>query len=415
MKAVVLSFYHPDLVNGGGQQVAINLHRALLKKGVESTFVGADNNVPATLRSVATPLSKLAGRKNEYVCQVSSFDSFFMLNEDVWASKALFNLIVQIKPDVIYANHFLMLGVNLLAQIKVALPNAKFIFVAHEFLSICTRDGHIVRPDGTACSSHTPTDCIKCFPTVGTTNFIVRNSIFENFLTVFDRIVTPSKFMHSRLLSVYPNLKGRMTCIPNGSFFQSDIQKLSASKITNNQIKKVGFFGQMLADKGVYELLNAADVIISDMDNVSFDFWGGNLNLNSSEFRAKFEAKLAVVKEKPNGANVRLMGVYKNQDSISLMKNYDVLVFPSKWPETFSLVFSEAVLAGASIVVPDIGAFKERSKAYKDRVFLYNPSEQQGMVDSIRFALTRNIKPISISYPEDLSIESMADLYISLV
>jgi len=150
--AIVLSFYHPDLVKGGGQQVAINLHRSLLEKNVHSTFIGLDNNLPDSLRSDATPLRKIPGRKNEYVCQVDGFNTMFMLSNNTWSSKTLFSFIKDAQPDVIYVHHFLMLGLNLINDLKAALPKTKFIFTAHEFLSVCLRDGHLVKPDGSLCT-----------------------------------------------------------------------------------------------------------------------------------------------------------------------------------------------------------------------------------------------------------------------
>lgn len=416
MKPLILSFYHPDIVKGGGQQVAINLHRAFVKKGIDSTFIGFDNNLPKTMRSDATPLCMLPGRINEYVCQVSSFNSTQMLSDDPWSSKASFELIYQLKPSVIYVHHFLMIGVDFIWHLKRNLPATKFIFTAHEYLSICQRDGHLIKKDGSLCNSHTPTDCTKCFPNISVTSFDLRNRLFERFFEIFNWVVTPSKYMHESMKRSYPAIARKLICIPNGSFYKNELLKIKAKKLTCNSDKKVGFFGQLLSDKGIYEYLSSCDHLLDEFENIDFDIVGGNFNLNSDEFKSKFNLKLSQLKSKKNGSRINIFGEYRNQNVILMMRKYDILVFPSKWPETFSLVFSEAIISGATVIVPNIGAFSERSKGYKDRVITYDLNEKNSLTEAIRFAIKRKINDSTpIQMGEDLTIETMAQKYLGLV
>ena len=413
-KAIVLSFYHPDIVKGGGQQVAINLHRALAKNNFESIFIGLDNNVPKSMRSDATSLRKMPGRSNEYVCQVNNFNTFFMLSNDTWSAKTLFKFIKDFEPNVIYVHHFLMLGLNFINDLRGALPKTKFIFTAHEFLSVCMRDGHLVKTDESVCTSHLPTDCIKCFPTFAVTDLTMRNSLFDKFFENFNKVVTPSKFMHQTLLATYPSLKGKLATIPNGSYSQVEINKFTAQTPANNKIKKIGFFGQLLADKGVYELLSAVEMLYQDQMEFFVELCGGNLKLNPQEFQEKFNQKLSSVHENYGKDRIKLTGEYKNQNVVELMSKFDILVFPSKWPETFSLVLSEALLSGATILVPEVGAFKERAKLYKDRVLTYDFADVNSLAETLKFALNKTKVNNTIKISEDLSIEGMANKYIAL-
>jgi len=243
----------------------------------------------------------------------------------------------------------------------------------------------------------------------------MRQNLFSRFFENFNKVVTPSKFMHATLQSMYPSLKGKLLAIPNGSYSQAEINKYASKKIEPNKIKRVGFFGQLLDDKGVYELLTVVESLLQDNHDFFMEFCGGNLNLNRPEFKEKFDKKLKSIHENFGKDRVKLTGEYKNQNVVDLMSKYDILVFPSKWPETFSLVLSEALLSGATILVPEIGAFKERAKLYKDRVITFDAQDQTSMGEALKFALTKSKLPTTIKLAEDLSIESMTKKYIDLM
>jgi glycosyltransferase involved in cell wall biosynthesis len=239
--------------------------------------------------------------------------------------------------------------------------------------------------------------------------------MFEKFFDIFDYVVTPSKFMHEHLSSTYKSLRGRLRCIPNGSYTSNEIKKFTSVKRQSNLIPKIGFFGQLLADKGVYELLLAFEQLLLAGIKFEADFWGGNLLLNPMVFQNKFNEKYQSLEGNKVGSEINLKGEYKNIEAIDLMKSYSILIFPSKWPETFSLVMSEALLSGRTLIVPNIGAYKERAKLYKDRVLTYDIKSSTGIYDTIRIALNKKIPASNYEIAEDLSVESMAENYISLV
>jgi glycosyltransferase involved in cell wall biosynthesis len=416
MKALVISFFHAEIVPGGGQQVALNSHRGFIKAGIDSTIIGVHNNLPDSLRSDATPITKLTGKVNEYVCQVNSFNDEYMIADDPWSAKALFDFAIQSKPDVVYIHHFLMVGIDVLHTMRKALPETKFVFIAHEFLSICRNDGHLKRTDGTLCGSQTPIDCVKCHPVVSAKVFSMRQAAFGKFLGAMDFVVTPSKFMHAPLLAAFPGLKKRLRCIPNGSYNSKYILLNFTSKLRRpvTSQAKVGFFGQVLHDKGVLPLANAILEICGVVPTLTLDYWGGNFELNKEDFKQEFLNTVSNVNLKTGFDSIKLKGAFKNEDVLPLMRQYNVVVFPSVWPETFSLVFSEAMLAGVKVVAPAIGAFVERAKLYKGRVFLYAPNEVGGLSAAIKLAL-KSTPTLDFVQKEDLSIETMAKAYIELI
>jgi len=99
---------------------------------------------------------------------------------------------------------------------------------------------------------------------------------------------------------------------------------------------------------------------------------------------------------------------------VDVMANYDCVVFPSLWPETFSMVFSEAVVAGCKIVAPSIGAFKERVVEAGGNAFLYKLGDPLSFSVAVNAALSTAYSPLDEHAGENLTIDAMAQSYIRI-
>jgi GT2 family glycosyltransferase/glycosyltransferase involved in cell wall biosynthesis len=71
-------------------------------------------------------------------------------------------------------------------------------------------------------------------------------------------------------------------------------------------------------------------------------------------------------------SKVTVTGPYRHQDLSNLIDEHgcDILLFPARWPETYSYTLSSALESGLPIVAPDLGAFPERL-ANRDHVMLF--------------------------------------------
>lgn len=418
MKALSLSFYHPSIIPGGAQQVAYNLHSGLLKAKHDSYFIGFHNNLSSSYISDATPIVKIPLKNNEYICNVGAFNYETFCNSDPWSFKAIVDFIEGLNPDVIYVHHFLLIGVDLLPIIRKVVPKAKIIFIAHEYLTVCKRNGHLVRPDGSLCSSFSSFDCVKCFPSVSEKFFTYQHYLYKKFLSEVDFVVSPSKSMHNVLNNVF-ELKGKLTSIGNGSFWLKDIKKFQSESISGlRQPATLAFFGQLLEDKGIYTLLKSIKDVLLVNPLVNLHLWGGNFELNSDEFKVKFNKIIAEINmQHPD--RIFMHGHYKNEDILKLMSNYEVVVFPSVWPETFSLVMSEAIIAGCRVIVPNVGAFKERAASYPNQVSLYEfnsiGSLSKNIIDSMSNPNEVYRKKLDSNNLESLSIENMVNQYLNMI
>ena len=78
------------------------------------------------------------------------------------------------------------------------------------------------------------------------------------------------------------------------------------------------------------------------------------------------------------------MDRYRQEDLPAILSNIDVIVIPSLWHETFSIVAREALLSGTPVVASEVGALPEVIE--HERNGLLVPA---GDVDALHGALQR--------------------------
>ena len=104
--------------------------------------------------------------------------------------------------------------------------------------------------------------------------------------------------------------------ISNGSFNNEELVKINFTN-KKNYDKKIGFFGQVLEDKGVLELLKVFEKILHEFKDARLEFNGSGLNLNRPEFIKSFSD--FINKINISSTSVVLKGAYKNVDVVKLM------------------------------------------------------------------------------------------------
>lgn len=412
MRALVLSFMHPDIVPGGAQQVAYNLHLGLQRAGHQSFFTAFHDRLPARLVSDATPLVKMPQRENEYIVNVSGFDYERFVSSSRWLLEAYIRFAKGIQPDVIFAHHFMLCGIDFLVALRKAFPAAKFVFTAHEFLPICKRDGHLVRTNGQLCTSYTPFDCIGCFPNAEPKDFSVRYRMFHKLFDICDVVVTPSLFQ-GEIMAKHFDFGDRLAVISNGSFNEFSHAHNGASR--GQRGESIGFFGQVLRDKGIGFLLQQLPALLNNRKQLKVHIWGSGLDMNPGNFAEKVQQAMGQLGQAFGADRIALRGAYDNRRVIDLMANYDCLVFPSLWPETFSMVFSEAMVAGCKIIAPSLGAFKERAAEAGGNAYLYKLGDPLSFSVAVNSALSTPYKPLGEDDGEALTIDAMTTSYLRIV
>lgn len=412
MRALILSFLHPDIVPGGAQQVAYNLHLGLQRAGHQSFFTAFHDKLPARLRSDATPIVKMPQRDNEYIVNVAGFDYDRYVSCSRWLLEAYVRFARGIKPNVIFVHHFVLVGIDFLVALRKALPDARFVFTAHEFLPICKKDGHLVRTNNQLCTSYTPFDCIGCFPNAEPKDFSVRYKLFQSLFDACDVVVTPSLFQ-GQILASHFAFGDRLAVVPNGSFDQ--VSHAHNGEDRRARGASIAFFGQVLRDKGIEFLLQQIPALLSNHKQLTIHIWGSGLDMNPVDFQQHVEQAMVQIGENFGKDRVVLRGTYDNRRVVEIMALYDCVIFPSLWPETFSMVFSEALIAGCKIIAPAVGAFKERHGEAGGNCHLYELGDALSFSVAVNTAISAPYKPLSATAGDALAIGAMTESYLATV
>src|SRR5690349_20217175 len=135
---LLVSFFHPELVRGGAQQVCYELFQGLRDEpDVEPTLLASvDDSMPALYKSGAR-ITGFDRRPNEFLFLSRDYDYTWHRVPSDLLIESYVEFLELVRPDVVHFHHFLTLGIDLLSITRRTLPNARIVFTFHEFLAIC--------------------------------------------------------------------------------------------------------------------------------------------------------------------------------------------------------------------------------------------------------------------------------------
>ena len=145
MKILLISFYHPEVVRGGEQQICYELFQGLKARGADVTLLASVDPSIGYLYKSGARITGFDGRPDEFMFLSRDYDYVWDKVANVLLIESFIEFLQLIKPDVVHFHHFLTYGIDLLTLTRRVLPNAKIVFTAHEFLTICAAEGHMVR------------------------------------------------------------------------------------------------------------------------------------------------------------------------------------------------------------------------------------------------------------------------------
>jgi len=109
------------------------------------------------------------------------------------------------------------------------------------------------------------------------------------------------------------------------------------------------FCGNIIKEKGPFELLDSIPMIVDKYADTKFIFMGSGEDLN--KLRKK-------VKEKQLGKNIIFTGYITGEEKIDYFKQAHIFVLPS-YSEGFPLVVLEAMAAGLPLIITPVGGLLE--------------------------------------------------------
>jgi glycosyltransferase involved in cell wall biosynthesis len=351
MKTLIYVHGHPHLQAGGSEVAAYALFCDLKARGHEPMFLGVADSAFVGGHPALAPFTE---DRSEYIMPNLISDHFLFLGGH--RASVLDQIVDLVKArgiEIIHFHHFLGIGADGLITLRHRLPDVGFVFTAHEYLSLCARDGQMLMSNlAGRCTRPQFDKCARCVKHAPPAYFALREAVFRQVFAGFDAVISPSRFLAERLAE-----SGICSCPvqvienrnENAPRFEPQAGEPSA------KVNRFGFFGQINPFKGADLLLEAAALYQARAGAAPAEFHlFGGLAGDTLAYPYYISHQLA------GADNLTFHGRYDGRKVIELMRDMDWIVVPSIWWENSPVVIEEALVAGRPIICSNIGGMAEK-------------------------------------------------------
>jgi len=350
----ILSHAHPDFSKGGGELAAYYQFTTQRAAGQRVVFVAASET--ATQYASSRPIEMvLRHAPDEFLYTFSGMAEDRLAWNDPQQRRVLVEFLAGLDCSVYHLHHYWRIGVDLIVDLMVARPDARFVLTLHEMLAICLHHGQMVKTRSRElCRQDSPMRCLACFPEQTLERFILRKAALLHTLRRFDQLFYPSQFIRDRYeawgltgprAEVLENYLGSATHgAPPPPPMPADPARAA----------HFGFFGQPTAFKGLDVLLRALPLALRSRPDIVLTVYGAE----REDLLRPFPSLDPLVEDL--GAAVTFTGRYNPADAVSLMRGVGWVIVPSIWWENSPVVIQEARHAGTPLIVSGIGGMAEK-------------------------------------------------------
>ena len=348
----VISHAHPDFSKGGGETAAYRHFQTLAGEGWDATFVaGVDlpgGQSPSDRGEVAAGYGG-----NEYLYAVGGMEEDRLWWRNPEERRALVRLLAGLGADVYHFHHYWRVGLDLVAELGEARPDARLVLTIHEMLAICSHHGQMVRTRSRElCRKETAQRCLQCFPDQTLDRLRLRKALMLAGLRRFDHAVYPSQFIAERYRA-WGLSPDRGTVLEN--YLGDDLLALPRTARDGARLAgSFAFFGQPTEFKGLDILIQGFVAALAVNPALTLVVHGA-----TAEETLRF---FPLLKRSIKAAADRLTfaGRYDGADVIPLMASVGWVVMPSVWWENSPVVIQESRRAGTPLLVSGIGGMAEK-------------------------------------------------------
>jgi glycosyltransferase involved in cell wall biosynthesis/GT2 family glycosyltransferase len=248
----------------------------------------------------------------------------------------------------VHVHHLLGFVEHQLRHLVLAL-GVPFDLTIHDYYLICPQvflndfyGNYCGEPNAEGCNN-----CLKKRPNYGATDIDKWRDYHGWWLSAADRVIAPSHDVANRLAGYAP--EANIIALPHiEPQLMSASPTLSPVSLSADEPIRIAIIGVLSHHKGAYKLMDFVKAAGAQELNIEIQHFGyhtekmppsqiGNVYFNS---HGRFtEAKLP---------------------ELLAQANPHLIWFPGTLPETYSYTLSQALLHGAPVWVPNIGAFSER-------------------------------------------------------
>ncbi|MYZ47060.1 glycosyltransferase [Propylenella binzhouense] len=419
-RLAILTLFHSLLYRGGAQQCAYSLFSALRESGEDCLFVAADPDWFAHNRKADSFVRPSGMGANEYLFSLPEYDYFWHRTNSAYAKRTLLDFLSAEGVTHVFLSHFMHFGIDL---VPLLAERGMKVFVGfHEMQASCYANGQMItRNTRELCSVSTPERCAQCFPDISPDLFFLRNRHFKKCLDHAAGFISPSLFLRDRMVG-WGLDRSKFTVIWHGideASFQVGAGVGRARKRNSpfasdprQRLVRFGYFGQLVDNKGVQTLLEAAKLLEErDIGPFQLAINGANLEAGSEAFRTAFERTIADSADWMNG-RIQVRGPYLHDTLPFRMAEVDVVVVPSLWWEIYCMVVDEAKFFGKPLIASAIGGIPERFDPASDG-FLVAPGDAVGIADAMERFMSEELAFAPRIEPEQ-SWPAIARRYLAL-
>ena len=276
--------------------------------------------------------------------------------------------------------------VPLRAVLRLIESGIRVIVSLHDFSLFCARPHLTEEPMGSFCFYSEDFDrCQRCLHQtwdVPPNAQRDRRALAREILVAATGVIVPSQFLldqHRQLFSL-PDLVAEVV--------EPGVPAPPRPLPSDGARRAIAYAGSVKRHKGAHLLPDLARL----PGNVELHVFGGG-----------DEDLLRAIRRVPN---VTVHGYYRGNTLPSLLARFGIglVVLPSTWPETYSLVLSEAWIAGAAVAAFDLGAPAERIRRHGGGWLAPLESGADGLakiIEQWRAGSITTAVPRSVPTPED--------------
>jgi glycosyltransferase involved in cell wall biosynthesis len=408
MKVLVIAHAHPDFSVGGAEIAAYNLFRTVKARSAygEAIFLARSELASQAHGSI------MLRRIGEYLWRQDIGDWFRLRTQNPTSVMGVFrDFLKREQPDVVFLHHYVHIGVEVLREIKLSLPNCLLVVTLHEYVAICNRNGQMVKNNTKKlCYRESLEDCSNCFPERTPQDFWLRKHYIQKNFEFADAFVAPSEFLRQRYVD-WGIPAEHIVVIENGQ--PSSLAPKAGSPAARLRAR-FGFFGQITEYKGVEILLQAIHLISNEIrTKIIFEVHGANLESQGQWFQDLIETlrKPLIV-----DGSLRWVGPYEQSELAQRMSKVDWVIVPSIWWENSPMVIQEAFANGRPVICAGIGGMAEKVRNGVDGLHFEVRNPLDLAETMIRAASEPGLwQKLNANIQEPLSFEQCADSYLALV
>jgi GT2 family glycosyltransferase/glycosyltransferase involved in cell wall biosynthesis len=341
-----------------------------------------------------------------------SLGNSYLSQDDIF-SKLFADIIRHFRPAIIHVHHLMGLSIRDILSVLLQ-ENIPYMVSIHDYYLICP-SYNLIDYNQSFCYEHkNDSYCQECSHKLLGESYDLKNKwseICEELLEHAQLVITPSVSTASYIKREYQytKTKNNIKVIRHGVFKEDFIKKVSTLRSISQaesanidlSLLKIGFVGSINVDKGAREIIDLVKIVNEDSllkHKFEFSFFG------------RFSEDIPM-----NSPNISITNEYDNQDLYDLLKDVDVVIFPTKCAETYCLTADEVIMCGIPILSSPVGAVAERIQLF-DVGWISPSSSPEDLLNTLLLIVNdpvnfEKIKNNTQKYPI-VSYEAMSSLYL---